>query len=731
MKAPDSDAQGESDLESDPERATESSNETNTEVEEAAVIGDSATTEEIAAEPSATAGEAESAAANAAEPAETEGTEPAEVEAEAAIEAEVEAETEVEAEAETEVEVEPAAEPAEAQATVAKEPVQEQPVEEPGTDPAAAEVAAEPAAADVFATLAKPLRRALEGRGYHQATAVQRAVLESEVQGRDVQISSQTGSGKTVALGMLMAPVLLNDEEYHGGTQAMIIAPTRELAVQVCEELAWLFSKVSGLRVESFTGGTDIRRDLRRLNRPPQVVVGTPGRLLDHLRNGALDGSGITQLVLDEADQMLDMGFREELEAILETTPKERTTHLVSATFPAAIRRLAERYQRDPMHIEGTRLGEAHEDIAHIAHVIYERDRYPALVNLLLMTGSQRTLVFVKTRIDAAQVAERLAKDGFSALAISGDLQQAQRTRTLAAFRAGMISVLVATDVAARGLDIPDVAMVIHGDLPFDGESYTHRSGRTGRAGSKGRSVLLVPVHQVRRARRLLFEARVDAGWSELPSAAKISKKIIKRARRGLYHALIDDSPTPTEHLAYAQRLIEDNDPARVVAVLLSRQPGPPREPFELRVPEMRSTSWEDRGRGSGGGPRGRGPRGSGPRPRSGFGGPRGGFGGPRGGFSGPRGGPRMPRSGAPGGRRSGDFTSFSINWGYSNGANAKRLLALLCRRGGISGREVGMIDSKARSSSFEISARVAGEFESNFRRPDDRDPGFEIRRGK
>nr|XP_061804815.1 DEAD-box ATP-dependent RNA helicase CshA-like [Nerophis lumbriciformis] len=588
---------------------------------------------------------------------------------------------------------------------------------------------------DVFADLPKPLRRALEGRGYKKPTAVQRAVLESEVQGRDVQISSQTGSGKTVALGLLMVPDLLAEEGYHGGTQALIIAPTRELAVQVSEELTWLFAKVGGLRVESFTGGTDIRRDLRRLDRPPQVVVGTPGRLLDHLRSGALDGSGISQLVLDEADQMLDMGFREELEAILEVTPEERATHLVSATFPAAIRKLAKRYQRDPVHIEGTRLGEAHEDIAHIAHVIYDRDRYPALVNLLLMTGSQRTLVFVKTRVAAASVAERLANDGFSALAISGDLQQAQRTRTLAAFRAGMVSVLVATDVAARGLDIPDVAMVIHGDLPFDGESYTHRSGRTGRAGSKGRSVMLVPVHHVRRARRMLYEAKVDAGWSELPSAAKISKKILKRSRRGLYRALTDGGAGARGAPGLRQALGRRSRSGPRRRGVASRQPGPPREPFDLRVPEMRSTSWQERGRPRGGprgsGPRGGGPRGSGPRPRSGFGGPRGGFGGPRSGFSGPRGGPRMPRGGSPGGRPRRRFHPLLDQLGLQRWRNAKRLLALICRRGGITGREVGMIDSRAESSSFEVSARVAGEFEGNFGRPDKRDPGFKIRRDK
>jgi ATP-dependent RNA helicase DeaD len=287
-----------------------------------------------------------------------------------------------------------------------------------------------------------------------------------------------------------MAPHLLavvSDDAWNprqpNGPDALVITPTRELAGQVQDELGWLFAGVRGIDATCVTGGTNIGAERRALARNPRIVVGTPGRLLDHIRNGALDVTRVMQLVLDEADQMLDMGFRDELEAILESMPDTRNTHLVSATFPPAVRRLTERYQRDPIHVEGSALGTANTDIEHVGHLIHGNDRYAAIVNLLLLAESQRTLIFVNTRIECATLAEKLAGDGFSALPLSGELAQAQRTRTLSAFRAGTVTVLVATDVAARGLDVPDVATILHAGLPIDGEVYTHRSGRTGRAG--------------------------------------------------------------------------------------------------------------------------------------------------------------------------------------------------------------------------------------------------------
>ncbi|TFH21184.1 MAG: DEAD/DEAH box helicase, partial [Myxococcales bacterium] len=327
-----------------------------------------------------------------------------------------------------------------------------------------------------FEGLAKPIRKALTKRGFAELTEVQSAVLASGAADRDLQISSQTGSGKTVALGMVLAPRLLEAAAAGGAARtlrALVIVPTRELAVQVSAELRWLYAAVPGLTVECVTGGSSVGQERYRLERKPTVVVGTPGRMHDHISRRAIDCSSVAEVVLDEADRMLDMGFREELEAILDATPSDRATHLVSATFPSAIQKLARKYQNNPLAVEGTRLGDANEDIEHVGHLIRLHDRYDAIVNLLLLAKDERTLVFVNTRAEASGLADQLAGDGFAAAPISGDLEQFQRTQTLDAFRNGTKKVLVATDVAARGLDIPEVAMVIQTDAPLDGESYT------------------------------------------------------------------------------------------------------------------------------------------------------------------------------------------------------------------------------------------------------------------
>ena len=432
---------------------------------------------------------------------------------------------------------------------------------------------------DPFEGVPAPLASAMRRRGFAALTAIQRAVLEAECEGRDLRITSQTGSGKTVALGIALARHFLTESRV-GAPSALIIVPTRELAAQVREELLWLYEELPALRVEVVTGGTDLVRERRALGRKPALVVGTPGRLLDHIRGGALDCSGIEHVVLDEADQMFDMGFREDLEAIVEALPKERRSHLVSATFPHGVRQLANRFQRDPLHLEGTRLGAANQDIEHVAHLVRPQDLHAALVNLLLLTRGERCLVFVRRRVDTVEVAERLAADGFVALPLSGDLAQGQRTRTLNAFRNGSVPILVATDVAARGIDVPDIGAVIHLEPPHDAEMYTHRAGRTGRAGRKGKSLLLVPPFAQRSVAFALSRARVQADWRPVPTAAQVYKALEKNARRHV-RTLLDAEPAPSEaQLAHAAKLLEGRDPAAVVATLVAlATPALPCEP--------------------------------------------------------------------------------------------------------------------------------------------------------
>jgi ATP-dependent RNA helicase DeaD len=474
---------------------------------------------------------------------------------------------------------------------------------------------------DPFAGVPAPLASALRQRGFAELTAVQSAVLEAECEGRDLRISSQTGSGKTVALGIALARPLLAQPGSPAGPSALVVVPTRELAAQVREELRWLYAEIPGLRVEVVTGGTDLGRERRRLAEKPAIVVGTPGRLLDHIRAGALDCSGVGHVVLDEADQMFDMGFREELDAIVETLPSERRSHLVSATFPPPVRRLADRFQSDALRIEGTRHGAANEDIVHVAHLVRPNEVYPALVNLLLLAEGARCLVFVRRRIDTTGLAEQLAEDGFVALPLSGDLAQAQRTRTLNAFRNGSVPILIATDVAARGIDVAGIETVIHLALPEDAEAYTHRAGRTGRAGQKGRSLLLVPPAARRRVEWVLANARVRADWAPAPTPGRVRKTLEKRGRRRLRALLEADAPAPAEaDLAHATELLTGRDPAAVVATLVRlATPAPPREPLPVTAIEAHEESWQPRLRGfqgqrPRGGPHGQRPRG-GPRP--------------------------------------------------------------------------------------------------------------------
>lgn len=464
---------------------------------------------------------------------------------------------------------------------------------------------------DPFAGVPAPLATALRRRGFTALTAVQRAVLEAECEGRDLRISSQTGSGKTVALGIALARPLLAAPVSPAGPAALVVVPTRELAAQVREELRWLYAELPGLRVEVVTGGTDLGRERRRLAEKPAIVVATPGRLLDHIRAGAIDCAGVAHVVLDEADQMFDMGFRDELEAIVAELPEERRSHLLSATFPPPVRQLADRFQRDALRLEGTRLGAANEDIVHVAHRIRPHEAYAALVNLLLLAEGARCLVFVRRRADTTEIAEKLAGDGFVALPLSGDLAQAQRTRTLNAFRNGSVPILVATDVAARGLDVPEIATVIHLEPPSDAEAYTHRSGRTGRAGRKGLSLLLVPPWAQRRVEFALGNARVRADWQPAPTPARVRRTLEKRGRRRLRARVAADASALGEaQLAHAAELLEGRDPVAVVASLVElATPALPREPMPVTAIEAH----EEEPRRSQGPRRPHGPR----RPRS------------------------------------------------------------------------------------------------------------------
>ena len=421
------------------------------------------------------------------------------------------------------------------------------------------------------------LGQALQKRGYTELTPVQKAVIAPELAGADALVSAQTGSGKTVAFGLALAPALLAGAERFGSAAkplALIVAPTRELALQVKRELDWLY-EMTGAASASCVGGMDFRDERRALAQGAHIVVGTPGRLRDHIERGSLDTTGLLAVVLDEADEMLDLGFRDDLEYILGSAPKQRRTLMFSATVPRAIASLAKRYQRDAVRVQTSAERAQHVDIEYRALTVAPNDRENAIMNVLRFFDAQNALVFCATRAAVNHMTSRFNNRGFSVVALSGELSQNERTHALQAMRDGRARVCIATDVAARGIDLPNLELVIHADVPKNGDSLVHRSGRTGRAGRKGVSVVIVPHNARKRTEQLFRSAGVDAAWARPPSADDIKGRDRER--------ILDDpalsQPIGDDERVFVNELLARHQPERIAAAFLrlhgARQPAP------------------------------------------------------------------------------------------------------------------------------------------------------------
>ncbi len=523
-------------------------------------------------------------------------------------------------------------------------------------------VTAEPAATKTIASeIAPALARALEKKGYAALTEVQEAVLKPEAAGRDLLVSAQTGSGKTVAFGMAIAPTLLGVEEAFtraGKPLALLVAPTRELALQVQRELVWLYADARG-RITSCVGGMDARSERRALERGCHIVVGTPGRLRDHIERGALDMSTLQAVVLDEADEMLDYGFREDLEFILDTAPTERRTLLFSATVPRTIANMAKRYQNNALRISTVEERTQHRDIEYRALSVAPSDRENAIINLLRYYDADSTLVFCATREGVNRLSSRLGNRGFSAVALSGELSQNERTHALQAMRDGRARVCIATDVASRGLDLPGLELVIHADLPTNGEVLVHRSGRTGRAGQKGTCVLVVPHTRRGHANRLMRSAKVEAEWGSAPSPEDIQAKDRMRlfADPALSATYDDDA------LSTARELLEQHGAEQIAAAFLDR-----------RVSELPAAEELLDAPGK--------PETSGKREFT-----------------------RKERAPFVGG------VWFRVSAGRKHRAEPRWLLPLICRLGHVTKKDVGSIKVGEKESRFEVSAAAAERF--------------------
>ena len=540
------------------------------------------------------------------------------------------------------------------------------------------------------------LGAALRTAGFEQFTAIQQAILNPELTGRDLRISSQTGSGKTVALGLLLAPAVANAAEATplrkgrksgvAAPVALLVAPTRELAGQLGRELEWLYAPL-GARVLVVTGGTSVGQERAQLRMLPQVVIGTPGRLLDHLRAGAMTLEQLQTVALDEADEMLDMNFEEELDGILGYAPEVRRTHLVSATFPRDVVRLADRLQQDPVSVQGTVLGEANADIEHVLMRVRQADRFGAAINVLLRYPEEKTLLFVRTRTETVRLAEELCAAGLAARALNGEMSQRERTATFMQFRSGAVRYLVATDVAARGLDVQDIGRVIQVDLPDNAEVFTHRSGRTGRAGRRGINVIFAASRAEYRVQGMMRGARVQARQASIPTPEEIFAAADERLGESFLHDLANSaSDADPRARDLAERLLAERAPAEVVAWLLQREAGRSRgTPRRIRD-DAKPTRGERKTRKADSRPPSR----------------------------------RRPQ---------GDFVTYQVSWGAHGGADTRRLLAMVCRRGDVSSDLVGAIRVAPKSSTVDIASSVAQRFEQAVTRPDKRNPRAQFRR--
>lgn len=516
------------------------------------------------------------------------------------------------------------------------------------------------------------LERALAERNYSNPTPVQKAVLASETLGRDILVSAQTGSGKTVAYGLAIGSLLLSKHEVLQSCKApvaLIIAPTRELALQVERELAWLYHFVNG-RVMSCVGGMDARQERKKLAESPHIVVGTPGRLRDHIERRSLDMSQLNAVVLDEADEMLDLGFREDLEFILAASPEAKSTLMFSATMPKGIVNLAQRYQKNALRIEVEGNEKGHADIEYRAIRIIPKETEHVVVNLLRLIEAQTSIVFCNTRESVRHLQSTLLERGFQAVLLSGELSQHERNQSMMALRDGRARVCVATDVAARGIDLPNLGLVIHADLPHDAETLQHRSGRTGRAGRKGISALLVSQLRRRRAEQILNDAKIKVIWEGPPTIEQIQKLDQERM---LADPILNEQPSE-EDFRLAKILLTQRSPEELGAALIRAH--------RSRLPALEEVS----------------------------------------------------DPGETGVRR--DFNNkeksknkkaldsslgsvwFRLNVGRKKNADPKWLLPMLCRKGNINRSDVGIIQIFDNETKIEISKKVASDFIKNIKRP-------------
>ncbi|MBC2681905.1 DEAD/DEAH box helicase [Corynebacterium sp. 4HC-13] len=451
--------------------------------------------------------------------------------------------------------------------------------------------------------LPEDILNAVKQVGFEQPSPIQAETIPVLMDGNDVVGLAQTGTGKTAAFAL---PILSRIEKEAHHPQALVLAPTRELALQVAESFQSFSQHLGGISVLPIYGGQSYGVQLSGLRRGAQIIVGTPGRVIDHLEKGSLDISNLRFMVLDEADEMLNMGFQEDVERILEDTPEEKQVALFSATMPNGIRRLSKQYLNSPVEITVKAAQRTSENIEQDYLLVSHRNKLDALTRILEVTEFEAMIMFVRTKNETEELAERLCARGFNAAAINGDIAQAQRERTVDQLKDGRLDILVATDVAARGLDVDRITHVFNYDIPHDTESYVHRIGRTGRAGRKGRAILFVTPRERRLLKAIERATKSRLNEIELPTVDEVNEARREKFNDALTESLGDPQMQVFRELV--KNYAENNDvPMEDIAAALAAQMQSGEEflmkepPKTERPKRLREDRYGDDGRRGGG----------------------------------------------------------------------------------------------------------------------------------
>ncbi|MDO5116288.1 MAG: DEAD/DEAH box helicase [Synergistaceae bacterium] len=519
------------------------------------------------------------------------------------------------------------------------------------------------------------LLKALERKGFETPMPVQTAALQDETLiDNDMIVQAKTGSGKTLAFALPLLNQIVAGERT---PQVIVLSPTRELAQQTAREFAWLGADL-GVRVATLVGGLDMERQIRALRDGANVVVGTPGRILDHLRRGTLKTDDIRSVVLDEGDHMLDMGFRDEMEAILKAMDHVERTWLFSATMPPEVLTLSKLYLNAPKKISLVSDIASHSEITQKAYIIPSRKRFEGLTNVLIWENPSRSLVFCGTRAETQDIADRLCDIGFRATAIHGDMSQRERNNALSALRGGRVSILVATDVAARGLDIDAVSHVIQYGLPQNLEAFVHRSGRTGRAGHEGSNLILLTAREARQFKYMLQQShsKLNLEWIPAPDAAEIEGQ----ARVRFENNIIEHALESNEFEPWAEELLKRDEALVLVSGLLAKAYGDQPSGYSIRDDVQFEMDREKGRRDSSQAPRG------------------------------DRNGGRKERFKRP---EMGGGMSIQFAVGRDDGWEVGPLLGAICRSLGVGREDVGNIKLRDSSAVVEISPRGAALVEA------------------